>query len=184
MAQRIEGDSARFRNIVRGKIKEQLKGYISQGEMVGKKGRDLVSIHCRRFRCLNSAMDESKPAALAKGQATSEIRSEVDNPEKAAPDKARVSTFWKSMFRWMNWRNCWAKSWNCRASTARREKHLAGSRQIHRHFTVGPNSLRHFQAHLQAGVAAPGVERRIQRARPKIVPVREDTRYRRWNPVL
>jgi hypothetical protein len=25
MAQRIEGDAARFRNIVRGKIKEQLK---------------------------------------------------------------------------------------------------------------------------------------------------------------
>src|ERR1700730_10080953 len=44
MAQRIEGDAARFRGIVRGKIKEQLKGYISNGEMIGKKGRDLVSI--------------------------------------------------------------------------------------------------------------------------------------------
>src|SRR4028119_2005586 len=44
MAQRIEGDAARFRAIVRGKIKEQLKGYISKGEMIGKKGKDLVSI--------------------------------------------------------------------------------------------------------------------------------------------
>src|SRR4028118_1789143 len=44
MAQRVEGDAARFRNIVRGKIKEQLKGYISNGEMIGKKGKDLVSI--------------------------------------------------------------------------------------------------------------------------------------------
>src|SRR4028119_1632147 len=44
MAQRIDEDSARFRAIVRGKIKEQLKGYISQGELIGKKGKDLVSI--------------------------------------------------------------------------------------------------------------------------------------------
>ena len=44
MAQKIDADAGRFRQIVRGKIKSQLKGYISNGEMIGKKGRDLVSI--------------------------------------------------------------------------------------------------------------------------------------------
>ena len=44
MAMRIEEDNARFRQIVRGKIKGQLKQYISNGELIGKKGRDLVSI--------------------------------------------------------------------------------------------------------------------------------------------
>ena len=34
----------RFRQIVRGKIKAELKKYITHGEMIGKKGRDLVSI--------------------------------------------------------------------------------------------------------------------------------------------
>ena len=44
MAQRIETDHARFKAIVRGKIKQNLKKYIQKGEMIGKQGKDLVSI--------------------------------------------------------------------------------------------------------------------------------------------
>ncbi len=44
MGQRIERDHQRFRKIVRGKVKSDLSKYISRGEMIGKKGSDLVSI--------------------------------------------------------------------------------------------------------------------------------------------
>src|SRR5271155_5102519 len=44
MGQKIERDYQRFRKIVRGKVKSNLGKYISRGEMIGKKGRDLVSI--------------------------------------------------------------------------------------------------------------------------------------------
>jgi len=44
MGQKIERDHQRFRKIVRGKVKSNLSKYISRGEMIGKKGRDLVSI--------------------------------------------------------------------------------------------------------------------------------------------
>ena len=44
MAQKIERDHQRFRKIVRGKVKNNLGKYITRGEMIGKKGRDLVSI--------------------------------------------------------------------------------------------------------------------------------------------
>src|SRR5688572_28348529 len=44
MSQRIERDHQRFKKIVRGKVKSNLSKYISRGEMIGKKGRDLVSI--------------------------------------------------------------------------------------------------------------------------------------------
>src|SRR6185503_9054678 len=44
MSQRIDQDHRRFREIVRGKIKQNLRKYISQGEMLGKKGKDVVSI--------------------------------------------------------------------------------------------------------------------------------------------
>lgn len=40
----IEQDYNRFRKIVRGKIKQNLKKYISNGEMIGKKGKDFISI--------------------------------------------------------------------------------------------------------------------------------------------
>src|ERR1700675_217775 len=44
MGQKIERDQQRFRKIVRGKVKSNLGKYISRGEMIGKKGKDLVSI--------------------------------------------------------------------------------------------------------------------------------------------
>src|SRR3954471_9790793 len=44
MGQKIERDHQRFRKLVRGKVKSNLGKYISRGEMIGKKGNDLVSI--------------------------------------------------------------------------------------------------------------------------------------------
>ncbi len=44
MALKIEQDHSRFRQIVRGKIKENLRKYISHEELIGRKGKDLVSI--------------------------------------------------------------------------------------------------------------------------------------------
>src|SRR5438034_9500481 len=44
VGQKIERDHQRFRKLVRGKVKSNLSKYISRGELIGKKGRDLVSI--------------------------------------------------------------------------------------------------------------------------------------------
>ena len=44
MVRRIERDRKRFDDIVRGKIKEDLKRHITRGEMIGKRGREIVSI--------------------------------------------------------------------------------------------------------------------------------------------
>src|SRR5689334_6099462 len=44
MSLKIDQDHSRFRAIVRGKIRQNLRQYISQGEMMGRKGKDLVSI--------------------------------------------------------------------------------------------------------------------------------------------
>ncbi len=44
MSQKIDLDQRRFRKIIRGKIKDNLRKYISNGEMVARKGKDTVSI--------------------------------------------------------------------------------------------------------------------------------------------
>src|SRR5882672_5599076 len=44
MAMKIDRDQSRFKQIVKGKIRENLRKYVTHGEMIGRKGRDLVSI--------------------------------------------------------------------------------------------------------------------------------------------
>ena len=41
---RIEADHARFREIVRGRIREDLRRYMSTGELLGRAGDKVVSI--------------------------------------------------------------------------------------------------------------------------------------------
>ena len=41
---KIERDVRRFRQIVRGRIRKDLKKYMSSGELIGRKGKDYVSI--------------------------------------------------------------------------------------------------------------------------------------------
>ena len=44
MVRNIERDANRFKQIVRGKIKADLRKYITHGEMIGKTGGEYVSI--------------------------------------------------------------------------------------------------------------------------------------------
>src|SRR3954463_8994617 len=40
----IKRDHLRFKQIVKGKIKQNLRKYITQGELIGRQGKDFVSI--------------------------------------------------------------------------------------------------------------------------------------------
>ncbi|MBI4410419.1 MAG: DUF444 family protein [Gemmatimonadetes bacterium] len=44
MIKRIERDRRRFEDIVRGKIKQDLKRHLTRGELIGRRGEELVSI--------------------------------------------------------------------------------------------------------------------------------------------
>jgi len=44
MGLRIERDSTRFKNIVRGKIRQSLKKYVTNDNLIGQKGKDKISI--------------------------------------------------------------------------------------------------------------------------------------------
>ena len=44
MVRRIERDRRRFEDIVRGKIKQDLKRHLTRGELIGRRGKEIVSI--------------------------------------------------------------------------------------------------------------------------------------------
>ena len=44
MVNKIEQDHQRFRQIIRGKIRKDLRRFIARGEMIGKEGKRYVSI--------------------------------------------------------------------------------------------------------------------------------------------
>lgn len=47
MVQKIEKDHQRFRQIVKGKIRDDLRKFLTRGELIGKEGKNLISIPIR-----------------------------------------------------------------------------------------------------------------------------------------
>lgn len=68
MSLKIDQDYGRFRNIVRGKIREGLRKYISQGDMIGRKGKDLVSIPIPQIDIPRFTFDGRSTGGVGQGE--------------------------------------------------------------------------------------------------------------------
>src|SRR5918996_385337 len=69
MSLKIDQDHSRFRAIVRGKIRQNLRRYISQGEMLGRKGKDVVSIPIPQIDIPRFTFGEKQRGGDGTGQA-------------------------------------------------------------------------------------------------------------------
>ena len=83
---RIKKDHRRFKQIVRGKIKRNLRKYMSHGELTGKQGKDLVKIplpqiDIPRFRF---ASEQQGGASQGDGQPGGKARAKGANPPSPA----------------------------------------------------------------------------------------------------
>jgi uncharacterized sporulation protein YeaH/YhbH (DUF444 family) len=81
MSLKIDQDHSRFRDIVRGKIRQNLRRYISQGEMLGRKGKDLVSIPIPRIDIPRFTFGEKQAGGV--GQGDGEVGEGVGGEEPA-----------------------------------------------------------------------------------------------------
>lgn len=68
MVQRIEQDLHRFRQIVRGVVKRELKKFITTGELIGRQGKDLVSIPIHQVEIPNFRYETRKMGGVGQGE--------------------------------------------------------------------------------------------------------------------
>ena len=98
MGQKIERDHQRFRKLVRGKVKSNLSKYISRGEMIGKKGKDLVSIPLPQIDIpqFRYGTKGSGGVGQGDGQVGQPLGPGQDETAAAAPATSRAATSSKS----------------------------------------------------------------------------------------
>ncbi len=180
---RMEHDLSRFKQIVRGKIRQNLRKYITHGELIGRKGRELVSIplpqldvpHFRYGKNGSGGVGQgdgedgtpvgSGDDASGKGQAGSDpgahlLEVEVSLDELAAIlgdelELPRIEPKGKENI----------EQQKARYSSIRRS---------------GPESLRHFKRTYMEALRRQISSNTYVPNRPRVVPIREDKRYRAW----
>src|SRR5438094_8792553 len=68
MILRIDQDHNRFKQIVRGRIKKELKKYISSGELIGRRGKDYISIPLPQIRIPQFIYGHKQTGGVGQGE--------------------------------------------------------------------------------------------------------------------
>jgi uncharacterized protein len=185
MSQKIERDHQRFRKLVRGKVKSNLSKYISRGEMIGKKGKDLVSIplpqiEIPQFRYGQKGSggagqgdgDPGTPLGPGKGQdqggAGDQPGGHILEVELTMEELAAILGEELALPR--------IEPRGKKNIITTRDKYT-GIRQ------TGPESLRHFKRTFKRALRRQIASRVYDPERPIVVPIREDKQYRSWKEV-
>jgi hypothetical protein len=79
---RIEADRARFREIVRGKIRADLRRYLSSSELLARRGEELVSVAVPQIQLPQLRFGDNARGNVAQGGG--DVGSEVDQGEPGA----------------------------------------------------------------------------------------------------
>ena len=184
----IERDQRRFRQIVRGKVRENLRKYVSHGEMIGRKGKDLVSIpvpqlDVPRFRFGDNGNGGVGQGEGDEGDAVGQGQQQQDGPGEAGSEPGgghilEVELTLEELADIMGDELELPRIEPKGDSTIEQEKAKYNSVR-----STGPESLRHkrrtFLRAMRRQIAT-GV---YQPNDPKVVPIREDRRYRSWTTI-
>lgn len=182
MAQKIDSDAARFRAIVRGKIKEHLKEYISNGEMIGKKGKDLISIPLPQITLPQFRYGTREKGGVGQGEGDlgTGLGGDGDGQGKAGQGSGNhileVDVPLEELAALL------AEELELPRIAPKGKKNIA--QKVDKYTGIsstGPESLRHFKRTYKQALRRQVLSGDYDASNPKIVPIREDTRYRSWN---
>ena len=184
MAMKIERDQQRFREIVRGRIRENLKKYVTHGEMIGRKGKDLVSIPVPQLDIPHFRY--GKKGGQGVGQGDGEVGQPIgpgqgdgdgNGPAGDQPGAhiLEVDVTLDELADMLGEELELPRIEPKGDASITEEK--ARYKSIQR---SGPESLRHFKRTFVQALRRQIAEGTYNAHRPRIVPIREDHRYRSW----
>src|SRR6202011_2393623 len=185
MGQKIERDQQRFRKIVRGKVKSNLSKYISRGEMIGKKGKDLVSIPLPQIDVPQFRYGQKGSGGVGQGpgQVGQPLTPGQPQPGQGAGDKPgghilEVELTMEEMA------SILGEELSLPRIEPRGKKNIITTRDKYTGIRqTGPESLRHFKRTFKRALKRQISLQVYNPDRPIVVPIREDKQYRSWKEV-
>ncbi len=183
MSLRIDQDHSRFKQIVRGRIRKNLRQYISKGELIGKQGKDVVSIpipqiDIPKFRYGSKQQggvgqgdgDEGDPVGAEEGEGGTGQAGQ-DAGQHALEVDVTLEELAEILGEELELPNIENRG---KSKIIDQKDRYVGIRR------VGPNSLRHFKRTYKAALRRQITTGTYNAKVPIVIPTRDDMRYRSW----
>src|SRR5205085_5763301 len=184
MVLNIEQDYLRFRQIVRGKIKQDLKKYISQGELIGKKGKDYVSIPIPQIEMPNFRFGRRNTGGVGQGEGdpgTPLSPGDVDEAGAGQAGNAPGGHILEVDLTMDELAQILAEELELPRIQPKGTNRIKTERDHYSQVSkVGPESLRHFKRTYKEALKRQITAGTYDPNNPYIVPIHEDKRYLTW----
>jgi len=181
---KIDKDRQRFRQIVKGKIREDLRKFLTRGELIGKEGKKLISIPVPGIDLPHFRYGDNSDGGVGQGDA--EVGDGVDagdgenGPGGTAPGahvlEVEVSLEELADILGEELKLPRIQPKGRHQITVVRERY-SGIRR------TGPESLRHFKRTFRAALRRQIISGSYDPENPVIIPIRGDRRYRSWKTI-
>jgi len=185
MSLKIKQDHSRFRQIVRGKIKQNLKKYISKGEMIGKQGKEIISIPVPQIDLPHFRFDHRDTGGVGQGDGDVGTVLQPGNVQQpgAGPEAGSeggehsldVDISFDELAQMLGEALELPK-----IEPKGKERIIAERTRYTGIQRSGPESLRHFKRTFKQALRRQLVTGQYDPKRPMIVPTHDDRRYRSW----
>jgi uncharacterized sporulation protein YeaH/YhbH (DUF444 family) len=177
----IDKDLYRFRHIVKGRIRKDLKRFMSSKDMIGKEGDQMVRIPLPQIQIPRLRYGEN-PSGVGQGEGEGEGEGQPGQGDGKAGDKPgehslEVEVSFDELAQIMGEElelpNIQPKGQ--KEISSEKDKYTGISR-------VGPESLRHTRRTFKQALKRQISSGTYKGKNPIIVPIKEDKRYRSWKP--
>ncbi len=184
MSLRIRNDHARFKDIVRGKIKQNLKHYIKKGELIGKQGKDKITIPVPRIDLPHFRFGDKNQGGVGQGEGDpgdpipGQPQDGQGQPGKAGEDAGDhgldVEVTMDELAEMLG------QELELPLIEPKGSKLVTHKIKYTGVNSVGPESLKHFKRTFKAALRRQISMDTYDPLNPVIIPIRDDRRYRTW----
>ncbi|MBK8179103.1 MAG: DUF444 family protein [Planctomycetes bacterium] len=182
---RIEADRARFREIVRGKIRGDLKRYLSTSELFTRRGERAVSVPIPQIELPRLRFGDNRKSGVGQGAGERGDALDPEGGESAAgaPGEAGAEHALEVEVELEELAAMLGRELELPFIQPRGQRSLLceGGRYDHIR-SRGPDSLRHWRRTFRRALERSVASGQWDPARPRIVPLREDYRFRADRP--
>lgn len=182
MSLRIETDLARFRKIIRGRVRKDLKHYITHSDLIGKPGRDSVRLPISKIRIPHFCFDPLKQGGIGQGDGNFGQPDEKEKIRQSQPGgNAPGNHQLEAEFSLKELARMLGEELELPSIQPRGKHEIITERERYwglRH--SGPESLRVMKRTYRAALRRQIMSHSYDPENPVIIPIREDLRYRSW----
>ncbi|MFZ5479733.1 MAG: DUF444 family protein [Myxococcota bacterium] len=177
----IENDLNRFRQIVKGRVRKDLKRYMSSGEIIGRQGDKYVSIPLPEINIPKLRYGKNQTGGVGQGEGNEGDKVDGAEPGEGQAGDTPGEHLLEAEISIEELAEILGEELSLPRIEPKGKKHVTSVRDRYTGIArVGPRSLRHQKRTFRESLKRQVISGTYNPANPILVPVKEDFRFRTW----